>query len=850
MSTRAYIRDGGAEMSLIIGRRSGLRTIATIALVALSTILAVHFSKPADVRRSELAGTFSTSRALDHVRRIAREPHPTGSVANIRVRAYLLAQLNSMGMRAEVQRELVTQRDRSGKDQFAWIENVVGVLPGARRGEAVLLMAHYDSVPWAPGAADDGAGVATILETLRVVSIAKTPRERDLVVLLSDGEEIGLFGAREFFARHPFAEQISTVLNFEARGSRGPALMFQTSDGNADLIRLLADVPSPAGYSYAHEIYKHMSNDTDFTVALSQHKRGMNFAFVDGFFDYHSPSDTVANLAPESLQHMGDQALSLTRVLISEPASAARGEDDAHYMNLSPQIFFHYPPWLDSVALALATVLLGFAAWAADRCEGFGLSALVRGAIAAAAGALVALAVVYVVASTAYEGFWQDITLSAVTAQQSLWFTAWSAVAVGTLIALLGNACNGLRWPWALAFGAALALLPILRTGPWMPAAVLVGGLVFALLFTAMRKPLAYAPLIHGANLLLLGLAWSFVIMIPGAANVLVWPLLVFGIAHAFAAERNGWAATFAFALSAIISTLILGVLALNLDLAIGASMPLIGSLPLLLLFLASAALWLTPSAMRIGAGLAVAGTALAIILALRNPFDARYPQPSGVFVLHDRIQHVDCLASTDQVPTGWWREVMGDDPQMLQQNNYAPETVLHTRCAPLRGNRLAALAPMSMPLIESLRVEPRGDLRRLHLRIRVDGGSDILNLYVPGGVDLRGLHVEGKALETPLPGKSAAWPWQLRGFAVSDSGVAVSFDIGPGPLPKELLLVSTDYGFPAGLNLPPRPVGVMAQPHPFSDMRILTSRALLPAPAAQARSAAVETSGSDPDVP
>jgi len=42
-----------------------------------------------------------------------------------------------------------------------------------------------------------------------------------------------LCGAQAFVSQHPLGQRPSVVLNFESRGSSGPAVMFQTSAGNA-----------------------------------------------------------------------------------------------------------------------------------------------------------------------------------------------------------------------------------------------------------------------------------------------------------------------------------------------------------------------------------------------------------------------------------------------------------------------------------------------------------------------------------------------------------------------------------------------------------------------------------------
>ena len=113
--------------------------------------------------------------------------------------------------------------------------------------KAALLTAHYDSVPNAPGAADDGSGTATLLETLRALKAGPLPK-RDIIALFTDGEETGLIGSKVFVGQtrgglgpgHPWMADVGLVLNIEAAGNRGPCCLFETSEQNGWLIREFA----------------------------------------------------------------------------------------------------------------------------------------------------------------------------------------------------------------------------------------------------------------------------------------------------------------------------------------------------------------------------------------------------------------------------------------------------------------------------------------------------------------------------------------------------------------------------------------------------------------------------------
>ncbi len=296
--------------------------------------------EPPDVRGAEIpADQFSGARAQEVQKVIAGGgSRVLGSDANAAARAFLTAELSRAGWKTELQS--ATSCSRHGA--CGAVKNIVATRAGTEpSATAVLLMAHYDSVTCSPGAADDGFGTAAVIEAARNIA-AGPPLRRNLIIVLTDGEEAGLLGAEAFAHEHPLARTVAGVVNVDSRGSRGPSAMFETSGGNGWIIGLLArNVHHPVTSSLFYEIYRRMPNDTDFTV-LKGRAHGVNFANIAGVERYHTSLDSVANADPRTLQHHGDQVLAMARALAS-----AGPELDA------PQNLGHDAVWFDVLALLI-----------------------------------------------------------------------------------------------------------------------------------------------------------------------------------------------------------------------------------------------------------------------------------------------------------------------------------------------------------------------------------------------------------------------------------------------------------------------------------------------------------------
>ena len=83
---------------------------------------------------------------------------------------------------------------------LALSSNIIGVREGAS-DRIVVISAHYDTVPETPGADDNAAGVATMLEVARILNA--TPLNQTVYFIAFGGEETGLDGSRRWLADNP-----------------------------------------------------------------------------------------------------------------------------------------------------------------------------------------------------------------------------------------------------------------------------------------------------------------------------------------------------------------------------------------------------------------------------------------------------------------------------------------------------------------------------------------------------------------------------------------------------------------------------------------------------------------------
>jgi hypothetical protein len=603
-----------------------------------------------------------------------------GSEANTEVRKYLLRQLEDLGLRPTAKATTAAQTHPDGTYSLARVHNIHARIEGTDSTGHIVLVAHYDSVPNAPGAADDGAGVAAILEITRALTSGSPPRN-DVDVVLTDAEESSLLGAQAFVDAGRLDPRRSVVLNLEARGTSGPAIMFETNPDNANVVPALASAQRPIGGSETAAIYRLLPNDTDFTVFGRDGFAGMNFAFLDGSAHYHTPGDSPSNLDPSSLQHMGATVLDTARYFARQNLDAPRG-GPLTYSSVLGQLVY-YPQGLAVPLSVLAAVAFATTVLYARRR---GLRA--RAVAVAAAGFLALL-----VATTAVGiGIWQALLLLR---------PGYGSFHTG----------DTYRPEWYAA--GALAL---------------TASLTFAWYLLLRRR---YTPEEVGLAIWawLAVLALLSAVFVPGAAYPFTWPALVGSFALAAAVRWGGtdptwrWLACCAAAVPAI------ALLLPSVDFSTGlsfAAFPMVvavlvltTALPVLDLLTPRRAYLVPVAATVVGLALFAAGLRI-------DTFDARHPRQTSLVYALDADRGQAVWISSDPAPAPWTDRYV--DAERTESDDRFPGSPIFS-FPPSYHTGAASVAQLKSPNVTVTQSRQDGDTRDLELRV-APGGASRLALY------------------------------------------------------------------------------------------------------------------------
>ena len=457
--------------------------------------------------------TFSAERAMASINRLADEPHSVlRREAHDRARDDVVGMFSDLGYTAEVHSDpMFDLSDPADKRIFdglsaeqqavlkdAPAETIVVDVPG-KSEHTMALMAHYDSATveadesghqhitdgTSLGAADDGYGVAAIVETLRALKADGRQPENSLKIVITDGEEIGLVGARNEMRHHRADyENVDLVLNLEARGTSGPALMFETSSNNSAVAGyFLSHVKQPVAGSLLPSLYAHMPNTTDMAAFIPEGFTVLNIAAIGDAEHYHHPTDAPRYVDHSTLQHYGDQVMDLARAWAFDgQAPTLTADGDLHFFQLWRGLTVRYPA-----------------------------------AVGTGLGCLAVIAALGVVAVRARSLRWKRVL-------GSVWGLTWRAAFASAAARLVQRGAMAMKW----APESGLGPNPLLV---WMFAGGALIGAGLTTHFVVRRWKEGTGQETLAAVLLLLAAACvPLMVLVSGAAYVLVLPTLALAL--------------------------------------------------------------------------------------------------------------------------------------------------------------------------------------------------------------------------------------------------------------------------------------------------------------------------------
>lgn len=711
------------------------------------------------------ATVFSAERAMAHVNAIAREPHPSGTPAAERVLQYIAGQIRVMGQEPVI-RELLSHR---GPGEISTVRNVMARLSGTAGPDAgaAVFLAHYDSVSFGPGAADDGAGVAALLETMRTL-LAGPPRRNDLIFLFADGEEgrndehAGLRGAWAFVNADPWAKDVRVAVNFDSRGVRGPSYLYETSLPNQWLVRQfnLSGAHRPVATSVMAEIYRSMPVASDLTMFLEKGIPGMNFAFVNGLARYHTALDTPELLMKRSLQHHGENALGLARRFGEEPLEQAKTGGTSVYFNLPLVRMVQYSTsWLPTMCgIGLGLFVLGI------------IAGLLRGRLQFR-GMLT--------------GLW-------------LWFACTAVCAAfGGLVFWVAYRARDFYF--------------VYNAGPWTLAVVLVTTAVFCRVMGGAWRRTGLFNLWAGSLMWwAAGLAVTTV-WLPGASYAFFGPLATLSLGLLWMAARPVPAETHGRRDMVLMAVLALPAMYILTGLMMGlyAAVLLLGApgQTLLLMLVLGALLphvtWVFGGHLRTASRVLGLAALVAIVWGITwTPFTEKRPKLTSLSYAMDADYHKAWWISADENPDAWNRAFLTETPRVGPVSDLLPAT---TKGDYLRAPaQVLALAPPSVELVSD---STANDTRTVRLSIDSPRGAPIIEIHADPGLEVRRAQVNGREL-LPVDGR-----WYLNYSIYRGGGIVLELD-APADSPVRLQVTDRSYGLPEELGVPKRPPDRIARPN------------------------------------
>lgn len=745
-----------------------------LLLLAVAAYLSIYLQNrlPAEVFENAAAMEFSSARALQKLRVISAHPHPIGSQEHAVVRDHIYRELSNLGLTPETQKTVAVNTRWGSPFATASVQNVLARLKGTNNNRAVLLVAHYDSVASSFGANDDGAGVVTLLETARALKSAG-PLKNDVIFLFSDGEEVGLLGAKAFTA-HPWARDVGVFMNFESRGNTGPVVMFETSNGNNELIRQFDQAsPRSMASSVFYEIYKLLPNDTDFTVLNNAGAQGLNFAYLDGIQHYHTFLDNAQEINPRTLQDLGSNALALTKHFGNTDLGPKTG--NAVYFNVLGATLIRYTQVVSIALLVLTVLLFVVAVWRGFKTTQLTISGIVWGFLAL-------LGAIVISALATWVAWWLILTLRS-SIRSVPWSEPYASNIFRVAFVLL-----------ALGLTAAVYLL-ISRRADWRSLTVgaLLWWLILAVAVTFVIPGASYLftlpllfMLIGLAIVLYLGnpesLVSQLVLAIAMLPAVFLWAPMIYVVFVALTLN-SAW-------IVAICAALLFGLLIAPIVNAINLWRGLVPAV-----FLATSVVLL------------IGGTVV-----LR--FDKRHPRMNNLFYAINADTGKAVFASSDEKRDEWTMQFFTRNFERNRMPDFFPGS------GRLYWQSEASATQLPSPQASVTADHTENSVRTLSLRITSPRRAPVIAIYTAPDTEVIDAAVDGNRAFRESAGPPMK-NWGLQFYALPAEGIEVTLKLHDGK-PFKMLVVDRSYGLPEAAAKP-RPENTIPTPYGVSDVTLVS---------------------------
>lgn len=311
-------------------------------VLLLFCIVATAFSLPADASRpyspkskkvkaamKSAMNTITVDAARAHIGFLASDcmmGRKAGENSSRIAAAYIESMLRQYGIRP-LNAEYRQPFDLTLK--FTWKEdsvnldmaNVLGMIPGRKSDEYVVIGAHFDHLGIGTpvdgdsiynGADDNASGVSAVLQIARAFAESGIQPERNVIFAFWDGEELGLHGSKHFVRTCPFLDKIKGYLNFDMIGRNNKP------ENPQHVVYFFTEAHPAFGEWLKHDIAEYgLRLDPDYrpwdkpvggsdNASFAKKDIPIIWYHTDGHPDYHKPGD-------EALRINYDKVMNITR---------------------------------------------------------------------------------------------------------------------------------------------------------------------------------------------------------------------------------------------------------------------------------------------------------------------------------------------------------------------------------------------------------------------------------------------------------------------------------------------------------------------------------------------------------